>query len=86
MLRGGEPGGTGDLQARALIPFLEKHLPRKPQDHYLEHARRRRSESSQPHLHNGEPDGLTIGAVGAGLVVGPILGLTGTMYELGEAH
>ena len=27
IVRGGEPGGTGDLQARALIPFLEKYLP-----------------------------------------------------------
>ena len=24
IVRGGEPGGTGDLQARALIPFMEK--------------------------------------------------------------
>jgi tripartite-type tricarboxylate transporter receptor subunit TctC len=29
-----------------------------------------------------KPDGLTIGAVGAGLVVGPILGLPGTLYDL----
>jgi len=24
IIRGGEPGGSGDLQARALIPFLKK--------------------------------------------------------------
>ena len=30
IIRGGEPGGTGDLQARALIPFLKKHLPGDP--------------------------------------------------------
>jgi tripartite-type tricarboxylate transporter receptor subunit TctC len=30
IIRGGEPGGTGDLQARALIPFLKKHIPGAP--------------------------------------------------------
>ena len=28
------------------------------------------------------PDGLTIGSIGAGLVVGPILGLPGSQYDL----
>ena len=30
IVRGGEPGGTGDLQARALIPYLKKHIPGDP--------------------------------------------------------
>ena len=28
-----------------------------------------------------KPDGLSIGAVGAGLVAGPILGLAGSQYD-----
>ncbi|MGH7767392.1 MAG: hypothetical protein ACREQP_08055, partial [Candidatus Binatia bacterium] len=30
IVRGGEPGGTGDMQARALIPSLKKHIPGNP--------------------------------------------------------
>jgi tripartite-type tricarboxylate transporter receptor subunit TctC len=30
IVRGGEPGGSGDMQARALIPFLKKHIPGNP--------------------------------------------------------
>ena len=30
IIRGGEPGGSGDMQARALIPFLRKYIPGDP--------------------------------------------------------
>ena len=30
ILRGGEPGGSGDMQARALIPFLRKYIAGNP--------------------------------------------------------
>ena len=30
IIRGGEPGGVGDLQTRALIPFLKKYIPGNP--------------------------------------------------------
>src|SRR5574342_323262 len=30
ILRGGEPGGSGDMQARALIPFMKKYIPGNP--------------------------------------------------------
>ncbi|HMF47294.1 MAG TPA: hypothetical protein VK603_01530, partial [Candidatus Saccharimonadales bacterium] len=30
IFRGGEPGGSGDMQARALIPFLKKYIPGSP--------------------------------------------------------
>lgn len=30
ILRGGEPGGSGDMQARALIPLLRKYIPGNP--------------------------------------------------------
>jgi tripartite-type tricarboxylate transporter receptor subunit TctC len=82
MLRGGEPGGTGDLQARALIPFLEKYLPGRPKI-IISNMPGAAGRKAANHIYTtAKPDGLTIGAVGAGLVVGPILGLTGTMYDL----
>ena len=82
ILRGGEPGGTGDLQARALIPFLEKYLPGRPKI-VISNMPGAAGRKTANHIYTtAKPDGLTIGAVGAGLVVGPILGLTGTMYDL----
>jgi tripartite-type tricarboxylate transporter receptor subunit TctC len=30
IIRGGEPGGSGDMQARALIPFLRRNIPGEP--------------------------------------------------------
>jgi tripartite-type tricarboxylate transporter receptor subunit TctC len=82
ILRGGAPGGTGDMQARALIPFLEKYLPGRPKI-VISNMPGAAGRKAANHIHTtAKPDGLTIGAVGAGLVVGPILGLPGTMYDL----
>lgn len=82
MLRGGAPGGTGDLQTRALIPFLEKYLPGRPKI-IISNMPGAAGRKAANHIYTtAKPDGLTIGAVGAGLVVGPILGLTGTLYDL----
>jgi tripartite-type tricarboxylate transporter receptor subunit TctC len=82
VLRGGEPGGTGDLQARALIPFLERYLPGRPKIIISNMPGAAGRKAANHIFTTAKPDGLTIGAVGAGLVVGPILGLTGTMYDL----
>ena len=30
IIRGGGPGGSGEFQTRALVPFLEKYIPGKP--------------------------------------------------------
>jgi tripartite-type tricarboxylate transporter receptor subunit TctC len=82
LLRGGEPGGAGDLQARALIPFLEKYLPGRPKI-IVENMPGAAGRKAANHIYaTAKPDGLTIGAVGAGLVVGPVLGLAGTAYDL----
>jgi tripartite-type tricarboxylate transporter receptor subunit TctC len=82
IVRGGEPGGTGDLQARALIPFMEKYLPGRPKI-VISNMPGAAGRKAANHIYaTAKPDGLTIGAVGAGLVVGPILGLTGTLYDL----
>jgi tripartite-type tricarboxylate transporter receptor subunit TctC len=84
IVRGGEPGGTGDMQARALIPFLEKHLPGKPKI-VVDNMPGAAGRKAANHIYSiAKPDGLTIGAVGAGLVVGPILGLAGTQYDLNK--
>jgi tripartite-type tricarboxylate transporter receptor subunit TctC len=82
IVRGGEPGGTGDLQSRALIPFLKKHLPGDPTI-IVETLPGAAGRKAANHIYStARPDGLSIGAVGAGLVAGPILGLPGSQYDL----
>jgi tripartite-type tricarboxylate transporter receptor subunit TctC len=30
IIQGRDPGGSGDLRAKAMIPFLQKHIPGNP--------------------------------------------------------
>jgi tripartite-type tricarboxylate transporter receptor subunit TctC len=82
IIRGGEPGGTGDLQARALIPALKRHIPGQPTI-IVENMPGAAGRKAVNHIYSSaKPDGLSIGAVGAGLVAGPILGLAGSQYDI----
>jgi len=82
IIRGGTPGGSGDMQARALIPYLKKYIPGDPTI-IIENMPGAAGMKAVNHTYTtATPDGLTIGAVGAGLVAGPILGLTGVRYDL----
>jgi tripartite-type tricarboxylate transporter receptor subunit TctC len=82
VIRGGGPGGSGEFQTRALLKVLEKHIPGRPnlQMEFIPGAAGRKAANV---IYSGtRPDGLTIGSIGAGLVVGPILGLPGSSYDL----
>jgi putative tricarboxylic transport membrane protein len=82
ILRGGTPGGYGDLQARGLIPYLKKYIPGEPTV-IIEHKQGAAGRTAINYIYSGaKPDGLTIGAVGNVLVSGPILGLAGSNYDL----
>ena len=82
VIRGGEPGGTGDMQARALIPFFRKYIPGEPAI-VVENMPGAAGRKAANHIYStAKPDGFTIGTVSAGLVAGPILGLAGTQYDL----
>ncbi len=82
VVRGGEPGGVGDMQAKALIPNLKKHIPGEP-NIVVEHMPGAAGMKAVNYIYSSaNPDGLRIGAVGAGLVSGPILGLPGAKYDL----
>src|SRR5262249_41215888 len=82
IVRGGGPGGSGEFQTRALVKFLEKYIPGKPTItvDFIEGAAGRKAANVI--YSSTRPDGLTIGSIGAGLVVGPILGLPGSNYDL----
>ena len=80
--RGGEPGGSGDMQARALIHALKKHIPGAP-TLIIENMPGAAGMKAVNYIYStAKPDGLSIAAVGAGLVAGPILGLAGVKYDL----
>jgi len=82
IVRGGEPGGTGDVQARALIPSLKKHIPGNP-NIIVENMPGAAGRKAANYIYQtAKPDGLSIGAVGAGLVAGHILELAGTQYDI----
>jgi len=82
IIRGGGPGGSGEFQTRALVKFLEKYIPGKPyiMVEFVPGAAGRKAANMLYSM--TKPDGLTIGSIGAGLVVGPILGLPGSNYDL----
>jgi len=82
IVRGGGPGGSGEFQTRALVKFLEKYIPGKPHIivEFIEGAAGRKAANVI--YSTTKPDGLTIGSIGAGLVVGPLLGLPGSNYDL----
>ena len=82
ILRGGTPGGYGDLQTRALLPYLKKYIPGEPTV-IIEHKQGAAGRTAINYIYAGaKPDGLTIGAVGNVLVSGPVLGLAGSNYDL----
>jgi tripartite-type tricarboxylate transporter receptor subunit TctC len=82
ILRGGSPGGYGDLQARALIPYLKKYIPGEPTI-IIENMPGAAGRRAINHIYSSaKPDGLTIGAVGNVLASGPVLGLAGSNYDL----
>ena len=82
ILRGGEPGGSGDMQARALIPFLKKYIPGNPTI-VIENMPGAAGMKAVNHAYStAKPDGLTITAVGSGLAAGAILGLPGVKYDI----
>jgi tripartite-type tricarboxylate transporter receptor subunit TctC len=82
IVRGGEPGGSGDMQARALIPFLKKHIPGNPTI-IIENMPGAAGMKAVNHIYStAKPDGLSITAVGSGLASGAILGLPGARYDI----
>ncbi|MBI4526470.1 MAG: hypothetical protein HY695_21945 [Deltaproteobacteria bacterium] len=82
IIQGRQPGGTGDMRVRAVIPFLRKYIPGSPMiaSEYMPGGGGRKAAN---HIyHSARPDGLNIGNVGTGLVANAVLGETGVQYDL----
>ncbi len=82
IIHGRDPGGTGDMRVRALLPFLQKYIPGNPTivNEYMPGGGSRKAAN---HIYqSARPDGLTIGNVSAGMVSLAVLGESGILYDL----
>jgi tripartite-type tricarboxylate transporter receptor subunit TctC len=76
------PGGTGDLRVKALLPFLRKHIPGNP-SLVMEHMDGGGGRKAANYMfRNARPDGLTIGAMGSGVVALQLMRESGVMYDI----
>src|ERR687895_111642 len=76
------PAGTGDLRIKALVPFLRKHIPGNPTMvlEYMDGGGGRKAANYM--FRNARPDGLTVGAMGSGVISLNIMRESGVMYDL----
>ncbi|HWP60370.1 MAG TPA: hypothetical protein VNL14_20915 [Candidatus Acidoferrales bacterium] len=82
IIQGRDPGGTGDARVKALMPFLQKHIPGNPTivNEYMPGGGGRKAAN---HVYQSvRPDGLTIGNLSSGMVAVAILGEQGVAYDL----
>jgi tripartite-type tricarboxylate transporter receptor subunit TctC len=82
MVQGRNPGGSGDLRVRAMIPFLQKYIPGSPTivQEYMPGGGGRKAGNFI--FEAAKPDGLFIGNSGGGLVAAAVLGGKGVNYDL----
>ncbi|MGH7793372.1 MAG: Bug family tripartite tricarboxylate transporter substrate binding protein [Candidatus Binatia bacterium] len=82
IIQGRDPGGTGDLRVRALVPFLQKYIPGNPTI-VMEFMPGGGSRKAANHVfRSARPDGLTIGNLSAGMVSLAVLGESGVLYDI----
>jgi tripartite-type tricarboxylate transporter receptor subunit TctC len=76
------PAGTGDLRVKALVPFFRKHIPGNPTLvlEYMDGGGGRKAANYM--FRNARPDGLTVGAMGSGVLALNIMRESGVMYDL----
>ena len=79
IIQGRDPGGSGDLRAKAMIPFLQKHIPGNPTviSEYMPGGGGRKAANHV--FRSSRPDGLTIGNAGSSMVQLELLGESGVM-------
>jgi tripartite-type tricarboxylate transporter receptor subunit TctC len=82
IVQGRDPGGSGDLRVKALVPFLEKYIPGNPKI-VMEYMPGGGSRKAANYLYRtARPDGLTIGNLSAGMVSLAVLGESGILYDI----
>ena len=82
IIQGRDPGGTGDVRARTIVPYLRKYLPGNP-NVIMEYMPGGGSRKAANHLFTSvKPDGLTIGNMSSGMVTAAVLKTKGVLYHL----
>lgn len=86
LIQGREPGGSGDIRSRAVMPFLKKYIPGNPAivSEFMPGGGGRKAANYL--FGTARPDGLTIGHVSSGIVTSAVLGETGVQYDLDKFH
>jgi tripartite-type tricarboxylate transporter receptor subunit TctC len=82
IVQGRDPGGTGDMRVKAMLPFLQKYIPGNPiiVNEYMPGGGSRKAAN---HVYKSvRPDGLTIGNLGLGMVSSALLGEAGVLYDV----
>ena len=82
ILESSAPGGVGSMRTKAVLPFLQKHIPGNPTIvmQYMDGGGGRKAAN---HLYTSvRPDGLTIGRMSTPFVMQPILGESGVLYDI----
>lgn len=82
LIQGREPGGTGDLRTKSLVPFLQKYIPGNPTIimEYMPGAGGRKAAN---HLFKvARADGTVIGNPSIGTISSAILGESGVQYDI----
>jgi tripartite-type tricarboxylate transporter receptor subunit TctC len=82
LIQGREPGGSGDLRARAVASYLQKYIPGNPTIlfEYMPGGGGRKAANHIAKV--ASPDGLTIAHMGGGFVANGILGAEGVLYDV----
>jgi len=81
LIQAGEPGGTGDMRVKAVIPFLRKYIAGNP-NIFIEYMPGGGGRKAGNYIYSSaRPDGLTLGTVG-GIAANAIQGQTGVQYDL----
>lgn len=82
IIRGGAPGGIGEMRTRAVAAYLKKHIPGNPTI-LIEFMPGAGGRKAANHIYRGaRADGLIIGFAPGGMVASAILGEPGTEYDL----
>ena len=82
MIRGGAPGGVGEMRTRAVANFLKKHVPGNPTV-LIEFMAGAGGAKAANHIYRGaRADGLVIGSLPGGMVSSAVLGESAVQYEL----
>src|SRR6266540_3166056 len=82
IVQGREAGDAGDMRVKAMLPFIQKHIPGTPTiiSEYMPGGGGRKAAN---HVYrNVKPDGLTLGNLGAGFISNAVLGETCVQYDI----